>query len=213
MQMPQGLFTYDGASGDVSAPLGTFGQLKAITFRQAGEALFGLEAERLLSIDPGNGAVLSILGGSGLRDVESIAYNDTSGVLYGYSPLAGGRLCSINVSNGTATSLGAIGAFDLICDNGDADLMLYSQRAGGSLWTLNTSTFAKVLVTTGVGHVVTLARLHEFGGLVVMFPATGQNPTTWNGSAIGAFAQRGYGNLQASAWRRSVTTLYLVGRK
>lgn len=121
----------------------------ALAFDTERRRLYGADRLGLLRLDTSNGRGSSI-GQLGFDQLDDIAYNPASGVLYGVvSDSDGGKLITIDLATGTATPVGSLGIS--CCVDG-----LAFKPSNGALYALDTATgnLLSINVNTGAASVV-----------------------------------------------------------
>ena len=121
----------------------------ALAYDSVRNRLYGADQLGLLRLDTSNGRGSSI-GQLGFDQLDDIAYNPASGVLYGVvSDSDGGKLITVDLATGTATPVGNLGIS--CCVDG-----LAFKPSTGALYALDTATgnLLSINVNTGAASVV-----------------------------------------------------------
>jgi hypothetical protein len=139
-------------------------------FIYAADGQAGNPATNLYIINTADGNVATTVGSIGFA-VTGMAFNPTTGVLYGVSAPKGTgtrQLITINTATGAGTAIGALGVtIDEISFAADGTLFGWSGRtSGSSLYRIN--------LTTGAATQVSLSGLTDFGVGFAINQTTGQ---------------------------------------
>jgi len=172
----RGLDVVADSAGNVHTT-GTFGQAFYSIDSDAGDVLY--------TVDPETGVNTAIGAGVGFNDVEGLAFDPTTGILYGADD-GGNQLITINIATGIGTAVGAFGIagfFDASVAFDSTGNLFMADDGTDSLYSVNVATGAATLIgATGVNGIDGLAFLN---GILYGVSARTDNLYTLN-TATGA---------------------------